>query len=234
MAQLMLINPRKRTGGRKKPRTAAQKAATKRMLAANRAKHGGAPKRKAHKRRKNPIGLSRVVHHAKRAAHRVVHHKRRSARRRNPIGGSMRGAASGVMGMGMQALQGAGGALLVNTALNYIPMLPAALKSGNGKYIARVGVALAIGVFGKKVMPQKLATNMAVGAMTVALHDLLLGLAATAMPKLQLGDVGDYVYGAHGGAALAEYQPERIAYSTGMHGVDVYDTAGGIGEYVAH
>ena len=224
MAQLMLINPRKRTGGRKKPRTAAQRAATKRMLAANRSKRGVAPKRATRKRRKNPIGLARV----KRAVSRVSPRKRRSARRRNPIGGSLRGAAGGIMGMSMQALQGAGGALLVNTALNYIPMLPTALTSGNGKYIARVGVAIAIGVFGKKIMPQRIATNMAVGAMTVALHDLLLGIAAGAMPKLQLGDVGDY-------AGIGEYQPEaqQLQYQQSLSGVDVYDTAGGVGEYIA-
>ena len=68
---LMLINPRKR-GGHRKPRSAAQKAATRRMLAA---RHGRAsnPAKRRTKRRHNPIGLARV-HHSRPA--RARHHVR--------------------------------------------------------------------------------------------------------------------------------------------------------------
>ena len=220
MSQLMLINPRKRTGGRKKPRSAAQKAATRRMVAAR----GGKNPARTVKRRKrrsnpvsaNPIGLHRVKHRAKR------HHTR--ARRRNPL--RMPAGAGGIMGMMTTSLQGAGGALFVNTALNYIP-LPAALTSGNGKYLARVGLALAVGVFGGKVLPHKVATNAAIGAMTVALHDLLLGLAAQAMPTMKLGDVGDYDDG------VAAYVAQPMAGLADMGAMyDPYDTAGNVGAYV--
>ena len=204
----------------RKHRTAAQKVATKKLVAHNRARRSR-PKRagtSVAKRRSNPIGLKRVIH-----GRRSVRHA--AKRRRNPIGGLMRAGASGVMGMSMQALQGASGALLVNTMLNYVPMLPVALKSGNGKYLARAGAAIAVGVFGSKVMPKAIAQNMAVGALTVALHDLLLGLAAQSMPSLKLGDVGDFDDG------VSEYiaSPNMA----GMSGYDVYDTNGSsLGEYV--
>lgn len=213
MSQLMLINPRKRTGGRKKPRSAAQKAATKRMLAARR---GSNPVRrtKRHKRRSNPVGL-----------HRVKRHHVSARRRRNPL--RMSAATHGIGGMLMTSVHGAGGALLVNTALNYIP-LPALLKSGNGKYLARVGGAIALGVFGGKVLPKKIASNMAVGAMTVAFHDLLLGLASQAMPTARLGDIGDYDDG-----VAAYVSGQGMAGLAGMSGMyDTYDTAGNVGEYV--
>lgn len=224
MSQLMLINPKKRRAH--KPRTAAQRAATKRMLASNRARRGGhAPKRRA-KRRHNPVGLARVHHGVTRHKRRSVAH--RAKRRHNPL--RTLGKVGGVGAMAMTSLQGAGGALLVNTALNYVPFLPPMLKSGNGKYIARVGLAVAIGVFGSKVMPSRIANNMAVGAMTVALHDLLLGLASQAMPTLQLGDVGDYDDGVSN--EVSAYM-SPTAQMNGMGAAyDVFDQGGNVGEYV--
>lgn len=212
MASLMLINPRKRGAGRKKTRTAAQKAATRKLVALNRAKRG--PGRTA-RRRSNPTGLARVSNPVARRQ------KRRSIRRSNPTG--LAGMSRGITGMVMPSLQGAGGALLVNTALNYMPFLPAALKSGNGKYLARAGLAVAVGVFGSKVLPGRMASNMATGALTVALHDLMLGIASQAMPTLQLGDVGDYDDG------VSAYVDNGVGAYDDMPMGDVYDQ---VGEYV--
>jgi len=221
MSSLMLINPRKRTGGRKKPRSAAQKAATKRMLAANRSRSGGSARPAKKRRKSNPVGLSRVT----RARSTIARSRKRSVRRRNPI--NLPGIGN-LGAMAMTSLQGAGGALLVNTALNYMPFLPVALSSGNGKYLARAGLAIAVGVFGGKVLPKRVAENMAVGAMTVALHDLLLGLASQAMPTMKLGDVGDYDDG------VAAYLSGGVAGLNDMSAIyDVYDTAGNVGEYVS-
>lgn len=213
MSQLMLINPSKR----KKQRTPAQKAATRKMIAANRsrAKKPAATARTAKRREinkkqhvagyyPNPVGIKRV---------------KAVKRRRNPI--AARGIAGKAGTMLMPSLQGAGGALLVNTALNYIPFLPAALKSGNGKYLARGLMAVAVGVIGGKIMPQRVASAMAVGAMTVAMHDMLLGMASTAMPTLQLGDVGDYDTG------VSEYLPALQGITNEEQ--DVYSS---VGEYV--
>lgn len=206
----------------RKTRTAAQKAATHRMVAANRSRRA-TPKRAA-KRRSNPIANPVGIRRVKRTSARRA--TRRTARRSNP---SARGLMGVVGGISMQALQGAGGALAINTALNYMPFLPAALSSGNGKYLARAGLAVAVGVFGGKVLPGRLAHNMAVGAMTVALHDLLLGLASDAMPTMKLGDVGDYDTGV---SAYVTGQQFAGIGNMGAGQYDVYDTAGNVGEYI--
>lgn len=211
MGQLMLINPKKRSTRRKKARSPAQRAATKKMLAANRARRSS---RKTSRRKSNPVGLSRV-------ARRTV----RRSRRRNPAR-ALGGIGSNITGMAMPAIQGAGGALLINTALNYLP-LPAMLKSGNGKYLARAGLAIAVGTFGSKLLPGRVASNMAVGALTVALHDLMLGIASRAMPTLQLGDVGDY----DDGVAAYVDQPQMLGYEEMAGMGDVYEQSG-VGEYV--
>lgn len=215
MASLMLINPRKRGGGRKKARTPAQKAATRKLVAANRARRGG-------KRRKNPVGLERVENPRKRTISRRSR-SRSGVRRRNPAP-ALRMGGKGMIDMGMASLQGAGGALFVNTALNYMPFLPPMLKSGNGKYLARAGLAVAVGVFGSKMLPGKIAVNAAQGALTVALHDLMLGIASQAMPTLQLGDVGDYDDG-----VSAYIDDQMSGYDDGYGMGDVYSQ---VGEYI--
>lgn len=187
MSQLLLINPIKK--GKtimKKRRTAAQKAATKRMLAANRARRGTGAKRTAKRRktgtsvsvRSNPVGLARV------AKRRSV----RSARRRNPIASL---SVSGIKGMVKEGVLGGAGALLVNTASNYLPV-PAALKMGMGKSAIRAVLAVALGVVGGKVLPRGIAQSMAVGALTVAAHDMMLAAASKAAPSLLLGDIAFY------------------------------------------
>jgi len=234
MSQLLLINPKGRTkmATRKKPRTAAQKAATRRMVAANRARRGGKRATVKHiaasapSRRTRKAPSARLVR--RRKANTVRGYFPNPAKRRryaqNPIGLSVKGVGA----MSMTALQGAGGALVVNTALNYVPYLPASLTSGNGKYLTRAAAAIALGTFGNKVLPRGVAQNMAVGALTVALHDLILGLAATAMPTMKLGDVGDYDTG------VSEYVSEYVPELGDMSGVTNFDDAySPIGEYVS-
>lgn len=229
MAQLLLINPKGRTKmATRKPRSAAQKAATRRMVAANKSRKGRRAAVKhiaasAPSRRTKNAPSARLIR--RRSANIVQGYFPNPAKRRrykrNPANLSL--SVKSIGAMGMTALQGAGGALLVNTALNYVPFLPAALNSGNGKYLTRAGAAIALGVLGEKVLPRGMAQNMAVGALTVALHDLLLGLAATAAPTLKLGDVGDYDTG------VSEYVPalENMAGVTSF--TDVYSP---VGEYV--
>ena len=208
MSQLMLVNPRKRKSTR---RSAAQKAATRKLVAYN--KRRSSPKRKATtKRRKNPVGLSRVA--------RAVNPKKRSVRRRNPI--TLRGLPGKIADFAMPSLQGALGAIAVNTALNYVPMLPAVLTTGNGKYLTRAGTAVLLGVFGRKVLGAKMANSLAVGAITVAAHDLILGMASNQFPNARLGDVGDYDSGVN---EYVEFNNGNMnEYVDGMGNVgDVYD-----------
>jgi hypothetical protein len=178
---LMLVNPRKR--GTRKPRSAAQRAATKRMVAANRsrsaapAKRRKSPKRSS-ARRSNPIGLHRVKHHRK---------AKTSHRRRNPIGIS----TSGITGMLMNGLKGAGGAIIVNLASFY---MPAAVSTGNVAYATRAALAILLGSVGGKVLGSN-ARIMAEGSLTVTIHDFVNSMAGSMLPGSQLHGMGGYLSG---------------------------------------
>jgi hypothetical protein len=167
---LMLVNPRKR----KAPRSAAQKAATRRMVAANRSgKRHASPA----KRRSNPLRA--------RADRAHVGVKRR-ARRRNPIG---LGSTGGMVGMLMNGLKGAGGAVAVNAVTNY---LPTTVTTGKLLYATRAALAIALGTVGKKVLGQS-ARTMAEGALAVNFHDLINSVAGAHLPGSALHGVGQYL-----------------------------------------
>lgn len=151
MSQLMLINPSKRPSKRRKPRTAAQKAATKRMLAARSSR-----KAKPAKRRSVSRALSAVKHRIK-------------SRRKNPIGGS-------IVSMFMPVAKGALGAVAINTLEHQVisGFLPASMQGDMGKYGVRIALALAVGTVGGKVIGQANARQAAEGALVVALHDVIV------------------------------------------------------------
>lgn len=207
---LMLINPRKRrAGGRKKPRSAAQKAATRRMLAARSGRASNpAPrrhKRRATARRHNPIGLARV------------HHRRRSARRRNPIS-----LSGGVIGsMVMNGLKGAVGSVAVNAVTSF---LPAAVKTGKVLYATRAGLAILIGTVGRKFLGAH-ARPMAEGALAVNFADLINSFGATILPGSQLHGVGGEYLGEFLSGAHVQSLPA---------GYNGYNETPGMGEYVSH
>ncbi len=161
MSSLMLINPRKRGAGR----SAAQKAATRRMLAANKSKRRSNPSpRKAKRssaRRRNPSALHRI------------------RRRRNPIA---LGGMGGITGMLKNGALGAGGAIAVNVVTNY---LPAFATTGKMVYVTRTVLALALGTVGKKVLGNS-ARAMAEGALVVNFHDAINTIAGTMLPGSQL------------------------------------------------
>ena len=216
MQELLLVNPRKR-GAHRKTRSPAQKAATRRMVAANRARRTGGVKRRVKRHHSavaayapNPVRRSRARH----AISRVKHHVRRY--KRNPAG-----ISGGISGMLMQSLQGAAGAIAVNTLLNYIP-LPAMMKSGNVKYIAQGVAGILLGVAGRKVMPARLAANMAVGSLTVTLHDAIKDLAGSMIPGVNLGGVGYYTGGYPTHAIPARLSSPVPSRGHAMAGVGMY------------
>jgi hypothetical protein len=210
---LMLINPRKRrAGGRKKPRSAAQKAATRRMLAA-RSGRASNPAPRRHKRRAsarrrhNPIGLSRVVHH-----------RRHTRRRRNPIG-----LSGGHIGsMVMNGLKGAVGSVAVNAVTSF---LPAAVKTGKVLYFTRAGLAILIGTVGRKFLGAH-ARPMAEGALAVNFADLINSFGATILPGSQLHGVGgeylgEYLSGSGASTHSLQYTPSHTP-EFAMNGVGEY------------
>lgn len=186
---LMLVNPRKRRA--KKARSPAQRAATKRMLAANRAKRRSNP---APRRRARRSATHAVAHSYRRRARRANpaprHHYRRH-RRHNPIS-----VSSLKIGQLIKVgAVGAAGALVVDIAMGFVGgFLPASVSAaknadGSVNYLnaaTKLGVAVLVGSLGRKVFKRHAAT-MAVGAVTVELYNLIKPMLASAMPSLGLG-----------------------------------------------
>lgn len=223
MEQLLLINPAKRPGKRRKTRrTAAQRAATARMVAANRRRRSPA------RRRRSPAPVVYAANPAPRRRRRrtsLATVSRRVRRyRRNPS------PRAGFAGMFMPAVQGALGATAVNTLLNYLP-LPAVMKAGNMQYVARGLLAVMIGAFGGKVMPARMASNMAVGSLTVTFHDALKNVVGPMIPGVTLGYypggvTAGAVPGVYAGAAPAALAEYVSGPGVGLSGVNEYVNSG--------
>ena len=185
---MMLINPKRRSAGRKKPRSAAQKAATKRLVSFNKARKAPSA------RRSNPIRKTRRKTVSSAPAAR--------RRRRNPI------TLNKPLAMLMPALYGAGGALAVNAVMNYIP-LPAMLTTGRMRYVTKIGLAVLMGTFGKKLLGAK-AQVMAEGALIVTMTEAMKDIVGGAT-GLQLGDSDGISYISP--AQLAAYTDETTQFN---------------------
>ena len=218
MQELLLVNPRKRT---RKTRSAAQRAATRKLVALNKARRKNpAP---ARRRRRAAPKAPAVMSNPRRRTRTIVKTVR-SRRRRNP---STRG---NMTGMFQTALMSAAGAVTVNAAYNYLP-IPATLKVGYTGYAVKAGLAMALGLFGKKFLGSR-AVKMAEGSLTVTLSQVLVDVGAKA--GLQLGYYSPAVQ-------MAPRPIPRYAYSgsNGMQQMGEYlngysDMAGDftMGEYV--
>jgi hypothetical protein len=193
MSSLMLVNPRKR----RKARSPAQKAATRRMIAARR------PKRAAAKRRHNPI----AIHRKRPVRHAAARHVRRAKRRHNPIGIS----AGGITSLLMNGLKGAGGAVLVNVVTNYLPDV---VKQGKMVYVTRAALAIAMGTFGRKLLGNN-ARVMAEGAMVVNLHDAINSFAGAMIPGSQMHGMNEYI-SSGGMNGIGETMPRFDSELSGM------------------
>ncbi len=161
---LLLLNPRKRKRKSRsgKRRTAAQRAATRKLVAFMKRRRSG---RKSRARKSSPstTGVSTM--------------KRRY--RRNPISKkSVSVSVNSAMALLKPAAAGAAGALALNGIVNYTP-IPDMLKAGKMMYVTRSVLALLIGVVGSKVGPLRpYARSMALGGLTVTLADLGKELAS--------------------------------------------------------
>lgn len=191
MPQILVVNPSSRKGVRKmakKRRSAAQRAATARMIAANRARRSKAPRR-ARRRNASVAPLVRVVNARRRAAAPKRRRARTSAvaataagrtlryRRRNPTGGFVRDA----MAVIVPSAVGGAGALGLDVLLGVLP-LPEAMKMGPMRPVVRVAGAIGLGMLVSMVASKQTATQVASGAMTVVLYDTIKGfLARTGM-----------------------------------------------------
>lgn len=164
MAQMLLVNPRKR-----RKRRASSKARKVRVR---------------RRRRAAPVAVRRRKRNPSARRHRRVRARRHY--RRNPIGLNLRG----VQGQVMDAAVGAGGALALDIALGYLP-IPENLRTGAAAPLIKGIVAIALGMVASKVIKSSTATKMTQGALTVMLHGIFRETAGRYMPTVQMGDWND-------------------------------------------
>jgi hypothetical protein len=191
MSQLLLVgNPAPHRKSRKH-RSPAQKAATRRMLAANRSKR----RPTAHKRRKTHRAVTRtnpVTHRTyRRRVTAAAHHYRRRARR-NPIAARLGSIKSLVTGAGI----GAVGAIGVDAAFGFVSSyLPASLSTEKdaaggvnyGYFLAKGAMAVAAAMLLKKAIGGHRAAAVAQGSLTVTLYRALAGFMSSTLPSVKLG-----------------------------------------------
>lgn len=209
MGALWAVNPSKR---RKKHRSAAQRAATRKMLAARFHRNP---------RRKRKAATTEVQVKRKYTKRRGRKSARIGVRRGRRSGGFAAKFSSGAITALLKngAIAG-GGAVLVDIGMGYASgMLPASMATptdSNGAlqwgYVgAKAGLALLLGTLGKRIMPAEIAGTMAEGALTVLSYQLIrpmvpaslkLGYINPAPVANRTQAVGAYVRGAGAYAAL--------------------------------
>ena len=192
METLLLVNPRKRRAARsRKARSPAQKAATRRMLAANRSRRG--PKR--HARRAAPAYAPNPIKRRRHAS--LVKRHTSHKRRRNPIGGRALGLhMSSITALLKTAALGAGGAVVTDVAYGYVKgYLPAMVQSpvaADGSisyayYLSKGAAAVGLGILLKKIIGAGKAGRMVEGSLTVTLHDLAKAVVGSNFTSVQMG-----------------------------------------------
>jgi len=164
MAELMLINPRKR---RRKHKAKARKHVAKR-------------------RRRHSVMSAAPVRHKRR---RYMSNPRKRSRkyRRNP---SMRGfrPMAFMKDTLMPSAVGAAGALGLDMLLGFVP-LPAMLKTPTMRPLVRIAGAVGIGIVAGMVTNKRIGEQVGAGALTVVLYDTLKGFVTAQFPTLTLGEL---------------------------------------------
>jgi hypothetical protein len=117
---------------------------------------------------------------------------------------------------------GAGGALLLDVAIGYIP-LPAMLTTGALRPVTRLAGAALLGFIASQVSSRSVAANVTAGAVTVVLYDTFKGFLQTAMPALPLSGYPTRIGWVNPGMPVGEYV-----------GRTVQPMQTGVGEYVGY
>ena len=229
----------------KKARTAAQKAATRKMIAANKARRRGGKKRtKTAKRKSRPavtvaVAASNPKRRRPRRRAAVTVRARRNPSRRAGFMGELTASI-------VPAVWGAGGAIATKAisgmVVSRLP-LPDALKQGYGRVAVDALLATALGVFGRRFLGNK-ASMMASGALTLIAYQALSPLVAKVVPGMgQLpGSLDSYEAGTINGLpgaldGIGYYSPaETFGEGDEVNGIDYYQPEMGdademVGEY---
>lgn len=170
---------------KKKPRSAAQKAATRKMLAANKAKKAaGKAKGRAsgsHKGKAAATSHKTVVHHV-------------AAPKKSKSGGRASGASrakvtlKGALDMMKGGAIGGAAAIGADVAMGYLP-LPKQLKTGMGNTATRLALGIGAGIAIEKVSKGKISgRDVAVGVIATAVRDAVKPVLQQKVPNLKLGE----------------------------------------------
>lgn len=250
MPQVLLVNPSPRKGSTrakaqpkrkptmaKKARSAAQKAATRKLIAFNRAKSRksrparSAPKRSAHRAaraapapkkkksrgttaRRGPGGWPITSTTAASRAGRALRH-----RRPNPISG----VGAFVKTTLMPSVVGGAGALALDVAVAMLP-LPPTMKTGPMAPLVKAAGAVGIGMLAGQFLGRRTGEQVAAGALTVTVYNVARQMLAKASGG-RIPGLGEYV-----GEYVSEYvgEPPQLGYesSGGQVGFDESELSG--------
>lgn len=225
MAQLMLVNPRKRKPKRTKKkmatrrrRTAAQKRATRRLVALNRKRRS---LKRNPKRRRRRVAKVKTYARSRATGRRPTARLVRRRRRNNRAGyypnprrrRTTRGMFQNIMRNQVQpaAIQ-ATGAIGLDIVYGYFgQFIPAQLNTGMLRHVTKGVIALGLGFVASNFVRNQTANNMSRGALTVVMHDAFREALAQWMPAIPLGDMGYYnvspVYNPNSPMGYFETQP---------------------------
>lgn len=206
MQELLLVNPRKR-----------RRRGTPRRGAGGRFVSGGGGKR----RRRRSVGARRTrrrsIHLRKRGSVRIYANPRRRRyhalrrRRRNPIGlGGGRGFIGQLTGSIMPAVVGAGGAIVNDALMRFIP-LPAMLRGRWTAVLTRAVLAIGTGMLVGRMVNQRVGSQMASGALTVLAYQQLAPFVPFAGGSQPMGDMGADELGYYGAGTPLQALPNSLS-----------------------
>jgi hypothetical protein len=180
-AEIAIVNPSRRKGHR----TAAQKRATAKLLAWNRAHRGHKSRKSNPSHRHHHGGHHRTA--AQRAATRKLIAWNRGHRSHNPGRALTRfpGRMGGFMGELVPAGIGAAGGLGINILVGYLP-LPVQLKTGFVRTLVVLGAVWAGGAVASMAFGRRVGNLVTAGGVTVTIYDLLKGLIVQNFPNVPL------------------------------------------------
>jgi len=187
MAEIMLVNPRKR-------RRVVRKKATARR----------APARRKVVKRNPSTARRRAVRRAVTASSPARSIVRKRRYKRNP---TARGIVESTL---KPAAVAAVGALSLDVLWGFAPV-PDMLKTGPFRHVAKGIGALGLGYVAGMVVNKRMAAQMATGAMTVVMHDAFKEVAARVMPGVPLG----YYSAGYPAGAMGAYVDGMGAYVGG-------------------
>ena len=246
MPQVLLINPISRKEVKamaKKKRTPAQQRATKKMIAANRARAKGTTRKARSAPRKARVsrGKTRRPNRPNRESNPAPALKKRRRRitskadatragrmlrrrRRNPIG--LGGFVKTTL---VPSAVGGAGALALDLLLNVIP-IPVAVKNGPMRPLLKIGGAIGLGMVASKVASRRVGEQVAAGALTVALYDMAKAAIAKSPAGKWFGLAG---YELDMGAYIGEDVGAYVDDGTGQQMLGYTDAGMQVGDYTA-